>query len=128
MESSGDDAETPSFGPRVLVVGGGIAGLGAAQRLRSHPTFPRLRVLEATARAGGRIRSEHSFGNVLSRNYSWNRLLEPNRCCTSSAASGLGLRPGLTGPGPLPGPRVHARLPLLIRQRPLVFGNSAALN
>lgn len=128
MESSGGDAETPSFGPRVLVVGGGIAGLGAAQRLCRHPAFPRLRVLEATARAGGRIRSERSFGKGLPRNSSRNRLPEPNRCCTSSAASGLGLRPGVTGPGPLPGSRVHVRRPLLIRQRPLVSGNSAALS
>nr|KAF6458007.1 hypothetical protein HJG63_014893 [Rousettus aegyptiacus] len=67
MESSGGDAETPSFGPRVLVVGGGIAGLGAAQRLCRHPAFPRLRVLEATARAGGRIRSERSFGFLKER-------------------------------------------------------------
>lgn len=52
-----------SGGPRVLVVGGGIAGLGAAQRLCSHPAAPHLRVLEATAGAGGRIRSERRFGN-----------------------------------------------------------------
>lgn len=52
-----------SGGPRVLVVGGGIAGLGAAQRLCRHPAAPRLRVLEATAGAGGRIRSERCFGN-----------------------------------------------------------------
>uniref|UniRef100_A0A8C8T718 Peroxisomal N(1)-acetyl-spermine/spermidine oxidase n=1 Tax=Peromyscus maniculatus bairdii TaxID=230844 RepID=A0A8C8T718_PERMB len=51
-----------SGGPRVLVVGGGIAGLGAAQRLCSHPAAPHLRVLEATAGAGGRIRSERCFG------------------------------------------------------------------
>lgn len=71
MESSGGDAETPSFGPRVLVVGGGIAGLGAAQRLCRHPAFPRLRVLEATARAGGRIRSERSFGGVVEIGAHW---------------------------------------------------------
>lgn len=52
-----------SGGPRVLVVGGGIAGLGAAQRLCRHPAAPHLRVLEATAGAGGRIRSERYFGN-----------------------------------------------------------------
>lgn len=49
--------------PRVLVVGGGIAGLGAAQRLCRHRAAPHLRVLEATAGAGGRIRSERCFGN-----------------------------------------------------------------
>lgn len=52
-----------SGSPRVLVVGGGIAGLGAAQRLCRHPAAPHLRVLEATAGAGGRIRSERYFGN-----------------------------------------------------------------
>lgn len=52
-----------SRGPRVLVVGGGIAGLGAAQRLCRHRAAPHLRVLEATASAGGRIRSERCFGN-----------------------------------------------------------------
>lgn len=128
MQSSGGDAEAPGCGLRVLVVGGGIAGLGAAQRLCRHPAFPHLRVLEATARAGGRIRSERSFGNGLPRNSSGNRSPEPNRCCTSSAACGLGLRPGFTGPEALPGPRVHARPPLLIGQSPLVSRNSVALS
>lgn len=67
MESSGHQAEAPGRGPRVLVVGGGIAGLGAAQRLCCCSALPSLRVLEATARAGGRIRSERSFGNSLPR-------------------------------------------------------------
>ena len=64
-------------GRRVLVVGGGIAGLGAAQRLCRHPAFPHVRVLEATARAGGRIRSERCFGNGLS--------LTPSRIPTCAA-------------------------------------------
>lgn len=68
MESSGGSTEAPGRGPRVLVVGGGISGLSAAQRLCRHPAFPHLRVLEATARPGGRIRSERSFGNGLARN------------------------------------------------------------
>ncbi|KAK1333417.1 hypothetical protein QTO34_005800 [Cnephaeus nilssonii] len=68
MESGGGGEEAAGRGPRVLVVGGGIAGLGAAQRLCRHPAFRHLRVLEATARAGGRIRSERSFGNGLPRN------------------------------------------------------------
>ncbi|XP_038179577.1 peroxisomal N(1)-acetyl-spermine/spermidine oxidase isoform X2 [Arvicola amphibius] len=57
--------------PRVLVVGGGIAGLGAAQRLCRHPAAPHLRVLEATARAGGRIRSERCFGGVVELGAHW---------------------------------------------------------
>ncbi|XP_023977283.1 peroxisomal N(1)-acetyl-spermine/spermidine oxidase isoform X1 [Physeter macrocephalus] len=71
MQSSGRQAEAPGRGPRVLVVGGGIAGLGAAQRLCCHPAFPHLRVLEATARAGGRIRSERSFGGVVEVGAHW---------------------------------------------------------
>nr|XP_060497112.1 peroxisomal N(1)-acetyl-spermine/spermidine oxidase [Panthera onca] len=71
MESSGGRAEAPGRGPRVLVVGGGIAGLGAAQRLCSHPAFRRLRVLEATSRAGGRICSERSFGGVVELGAHW---------------------------------------------------------
>ncbi|XP_026968851.1 peroxisomal N(1)-acetyl-spermine/spermidine oxidase isoform X1 [Sagmatias obliquidens] len=71
MQSSDRQAEAPGRGPRVLVVGGGIAGLGAAQRLCCHPAFPHLRVLEATARAGGRIRSERSFGGVVEVGAHW---------------------------------------------------------
>ncbi|KAG8137751.1 hypothetical protein E2320_004965 [Naja naja] len=49
-------------GPRVLVVGAGAAGLGAAQRLlQGSRRFAHLRLLEASGRAGGRIRSA-SFG------------------------------------------------------------------
>ncbi|XP_008821396.2 peroxisomal N(1)-acetyl-spermine/spermidine oxidase isoform X2 [Nannospalax galili] len=58
-------------GRRVLVVGGGIAGLGAAQRLGCHPAAPHLRVLEATARAGGRVRSERCFGGVVELGAQW---------------------------------------------------------
>ncbi|XP_027975779.1 peroxisomal N(1)-acetyl-spermine/spermidine oxidase isoform X1 [Eumetopias jubatus] len=71
MESSGGRAEGLGRGPRVLVVGSGIAGLGAAQRLCRHPAFPQLRVLEATARAGGRIRSERGFGGVVELGAHW---------------------------------------------------------
>lgn len=71
MEPSGGSVEAPGRGPRVLVVGGGIAGLGAVQRLCRHPASPHLRVLEATARAGGRIRSERSFGGVVEVGAHW---------------------------------------------------------
>ncbi|XP_036785580.1 peroxisomal N(1)-acetyl-spermine/spermidine oxidase isoform X2 [Manis pentadactyla] len=71
MESSGRRAAAPGRGPRVLVVGGGIAGLGAAHKLCGHPAFPQPHVLEATARAGGRIRSEHNFGGVVELGAHW---------------------------------------------------------
>ncbi|XP_007935059.1 peroxisomal N(1)-acetyl-spermine/spermidine oxidase [Orycteropus afer afer] len=71
MQSSSRDAEAPYRGPRVLVVGGGIAGLGAAQRLYHHRAFSHLRVLEATDRTGGRIRSERNFGGVLDMGAHW---------------------------------------------------------
>ncbi|XP_054440767.1 peroxisomal N(1)-acetyl-spermine/spermidine oxidase [Pteronotus mesoamericanus] len=71
MKSSDGSAEAPGRGLRVLVVGAGIAGLGAAQRLCRHPAFPHVRVLEATARAGGRIRSERSFGGVVEVGAHW---------------------------------------------------------
>ncbi|XP_037352765.1 peroxisomal N(1)-acetyl-spermine/spermidine oxidase [Talpa occidentalis] len=71
MEPRGGGAEGPARGPRVLVVGGGIAGLGAAQRLCGRPARPSLRVLEATARAGGRIRSERGWGGVVEVGAHW---------------------------------------------------------
>ncbi|XP_006867553.1 PREDICTED: peroxisomal N(1)-acetyl-spermine/spermidine oxidase [Chrysochloris asiatica] len=71
MQLSTGDAEAPGRGPRVLVVGGGIAGLSAAQRLYQHGAFPHLRVLEATARTGGRIRSERKFGGMVDMGAQW---------------------------------------------------------
>lgn len=99
MQSGGRQAEAPGRGPRVLVVGGGIAGLGAAQRLCRHPAFSHLRVLEATARAGGRIRSEHSFGNSLSRNPFPEPLpgaqpVPPEPCCLLARPTSRVRRPG----------------------------------
>ncbi|XP_075390412.1 peroxisomal N(1)-acetyl-spermine/spermidine oxidase [Tenrec ecaudatus] len=69
--SSGGVAEAPGRGKRVLVVGGGIAGLAAAQSLCRHPAFSNVRVLEATARAGGRICSERKFGGVVDMGAQW---------------------------------------------------------
>ncbi|XP_076982575.1 peroxisomal N(1)-acetyl-spermine/spermidine oxidase [Tamandua tetradactyla] len=71
MEARGGSAEASGRGRRVLVVGGGLAGLGAAERLCRHPAFRHLRVLEATARAGGRIRSERRFGGVVEVGAHW---------------------------------------------------------
>ncbi|XP_039767563.1 peroxisomal N(1)-acetyl-spermine/spermidine oxidase isoform X2 [Ornithorhynchus anatinus] len=58
-------------GPRVLVVGGGLSGLGAAQRLCRHQAFPHVRLLEATARAGGRICSRAHCGGVVEMGAHW---------------------------------------------------------
>ncbi|KAM6186253.1 peroxisomal N(1)-acetyl-spermine/spermidine oxidase [Rhynchocyon petersi] len=71
MQGSSGAAEVRGCGPRVLVVGGGIAGLGAAQRLSQRLAFPYLRVLEATDRVGGRIRSERKFGGVVDIGAHW---------------------------------------------------------
>lgn len=89
MEAIGGGEEARGRGPRVLVVGGGIAGLGAAERLCRRPALRHLRVLEATARAGGRIRSECSFGNGLSGTPCPSSFPHPNRCrLTPAAAAG----------------------------------------
>ncbi|XP_074856047.1 peroxisomal N(1)-acetyl-spermine/spermidine oxidase isoform X2 [Carettochelys insculpta] len=55
--------------PRVLVVGAGLAGLGAAQRLSR--LFPHLRLLEATGRAGGRVRSQRFGCQVVEMGAHW---------------------------------------------------------
>ncbi|XP_063814679.1 peroxisomal N(1)-acetyl-spermine/spermidine oxidase-like isoform X2 [Pseudophryne corroboree] len=43
--------------PVVLIVGSGISGLGAAERLHKHG-FRHIKILEATGRTGGRIRTQ----------------------------------------------------------------------
>ncbi|XP_028584734.2 peroxisomal N(1)-acetyl-spermine/spermidine oxidase [Podarcis muralis] len=59
--------------PRVLIVGAGLAGLGAAQRLlrRGGRHLGGVRVLEATGRAGGRIRSGKLLGKVIEIGAHW---------------------------------------------------------
>ncbi|XP_078246759.1 peroxisomal N(1)-acetyl-spermine/spermidine oxidase [Pogona vitticeps] len=58
--------------PRVLIVGAGLAGLGAAQRLlhSRRPCFD-LRLLEASGRVGGRIRSGKLSGKVVEIGAHW---------------------------------------------------------
>ncbi len=55
--------------PRIVVVGGGIAGLAAAHRLtelsREQQRPIDLKLIEATAHLGGSIRSEHVDGFVI---------------------------------------------------------------
>ncbi|KAM9379865.1 peroxisomal N(1)-acetyl-spermine/spermidine oxidase [Phaethornis superciliosus] len=55
-------------GRRVLVVGAGLAGLGAAQRLRGHGS---LRLLEASARAGGRVCSRPFASGLVEMGAHW---------------------------------------------------------
>ncbi|XP_051474653.1 peroxisomal N(1)-acetyl-spermine/spermidine oxidase isoform X3 [Apus apus] len=55
-------------GRRVLVVGAGLAGLGAAQRLRGHGS---LRLLEATGRAGGRVRTRRFASGLAEMGAHW---------------------------------------------------------
>ncbi|XP_062987781.1 peroxisomal N(1)-acetyl-spermine/spermidine oxidase [Elgaria multicarinata webbii] len=59
--------------PRVLIVGAGLAGLAAAQRLllRGSGRFADLRLLEATGRAGGRIRSGELRNQVVELGAHW---------------------------------------------------------
>jgi len=53
--------------PRIVVVGGGVAGLAAAIRIRDTTDRVEVEVLEATSRAGGLIRTEIGDGYVLDR-------------------------------------------------------------
>ncbi|KAM6203868.1 peroxisomal N(1)-acetyl-spermine/spermidine oxidase isoform 4-T4 [Sarcoramphus papa] len=55
-------------GRRVVAVGAGLAGLGAAQRLRGHGSF---RLLEATARAGGRVRTRSFASGLVEMGAHW---------------------------------------------------------
>lgn len=54
-------------GPSVVIIGGGISGLAAAERLvRAHPRV-RVTVLEGSARLGGVIQTERVDGFVMER-------------------------------------------------------------
>jgi len=50
--------------PRVVIVGAGIAGLSTARALRQQAPDAEILVLEAHARAGGNVRTEHIDGYV----------------------------------------------------------------
>lgn len=51
----------------VFIVGGGIAGLACARHLNTRGV--RVQVLEATGRAGGRIKTDHLNGYLLDRGF-----------------------------------------------------------
>ena len=59
---SGSDAPTLR---RVAVIGGGITGLAAAQRLASQSDDIRVVVLESSQRLGGIIRTETADGFLM---------------------------------------------------------------
>ena len=62
---SGSNEGSPHARPHVVIVGGGISGLAAALRLAESDRPPRVTVLEATARLGGRIGTERRDGWLL---------------------------------------------------------------
>lgn len=49
--------------PAILIIGSGISGIGAAEKLYQNG-FRNIRILEATGRTGGRIQTQ-SFGNTV---------------------------------------------------------------
>jgi oxygen-dependent protoporphyrinogen oxidase len=51
-----------ALGPRVAVVGGGIAGLAVAHALRAHAPYAEVVLLEASDRVGGHVRSTNVDG------------------------------------------------------------------
>ncbi|XP_030059047.1 peroxisomal N(1)-acetyl-spermine/spermidine oxidase [Microcaecilia unicolor] len=57
-------------GPKVLIVGSGIAGIGAAQRLYQHGCR-NLQILEATGRCGGRIRTTRFAKGLVEIGAQW---------------------------------------------------------
>ena len=49
----------------VVIVGGGISGLAAAEHLTRQEPRPRITLLEASLRLGGHIRTERRDGFVM---------------------------------------------------------------
>ncbi|MGH2730390.1 MAG: protoporphyrinogen oxidase [Actinomycetota bacterium] len=57
--------------PTVAVIGGGITGLTAAHLLASAPVAPRVVLLEATSRLGGKLRTEAVDGVTVEAGADW---------------------------------------------------------
>ncbi|KAI5606293.1 peroxisomal N(1)-acetyl-spermine/spermidine oxidase [Silurus asotus] len=55
---------------RVLVIGCGISGIGAAQKLIRHG-FRKVRIIEATSRSGGRIQTGGLDGKIVEIGANW---------------------------------------------------------
>ena len=87
-------AFSESEGLKILVVGAGISGLGAAKDL--HDSGYEVTVLEARNRIGGRIYTDRSLGFPLERGANWihSNQLESNRLM--SLKEELGLKTNIT--------------------------------
>ena len=64
MDVNGDNT-TRSDSPHVLIIGGGIAGIAAAHRIRSLDSGCRVTIVDAAARLGGKIAGEMVDGCVV---------------------------------------------------------------
>src|SRR5690606_41560946 len=62
--SGGSEGDGRLAAGRVAIIGGGIAGLAAAYRLRLADTGLALTLVEADTRLGGKIRTERKEGLV----------------------------------------------------------------
>ncbi|KAF3708278.1 Peroxisomal N(1)-acetyl-spermine/spermidine oxidase [Channa argus] len=59
-----------SVNPKIVIIGCGISGIAAAQRL-VNSGFNNVRVLEATARSGGRIKTGRLGNNIVEIGANW---------------------------------------------------------
>ncbi|XP_062852245.1 peroxisomal N(1)-acetyl-spermine/spermidine oxidase [Trichomycterus rosablanca] len=63
-------ASLPALDANILIIGCGIAGIGAAQKLIKHG-FKNVRIIEATSRSGGRIKTGRLGSNVVEIGANW---------------------------------------------------------
>ncbi|NP_001314981.1 peroxisomal N(1)-acetyl-spermine/spermidine oxidase [Danio rerio] len=63
-------AQRPDRDSQIFIIGCGISGIGAAQKLIKHG-FHNVRIIEATARSGGRIRTGRLGDNIIEIGANW---------------------------------------------------------
>ncbi|XP_067092840.1 peroxisomal N(1)-acetyl-spermine/spermidine oxidase isoform X1 [Osmerus mordax] len=63
-------ASSHSLDSRIVIIGCGISGIGAAQKLTKNG-FHNVRIIEATARSGGRIRTGRMGNNIIEVGANW---------------------------------------------------------